>query len=182
MATYISMLRGINVSGQKKINMQDLKGLYEELNFRNIKTYIQSGNVVFEAEEKLTLALLSILEQNLLEKYGFTVPVILKKANDLEAIITGNPFLYKEGIDTEKLHITFLQQSPLTENLDKISISDFKPDEYLIAEDVIYLYCPNGYGRTKLTNTFFENKLKVLATTRNWRTANELLKLARLSE
>jgi uncharacterized protein (DUF1697 family) len=174
MATFISLLRGINVSGQKKINMQELKALYEELSFRNVKTYIQSGNVVFEAGEKNTAKLAKIIEQGLLEKYAFQVSVIVRTDHELAATLADNPFLPKEDINESNFHVTFLQQLPLTENVKKLEAYNFEPDQFRLLDKVVYLFCPNGYGRTKLTNTFFENKLKVIATTRNWRTLKEL--------
>lgn len=179
MTTYVSMLRGINVSGQKKVNMQDLKLLYEELNLQNVRTYIQSGNVVFEAEEKDINDVSNIIEEKLFKKYNFEVPVIVKTAADMEAIIQGNTFLQRENIDQDKLHVTFLRHMPSSGNVEKLSASNYDQDEFIICANVIYLFCPNGYGRTKLTNSFFENKLKTIATTRNWRTVNELLKIAR---
>jgi uncharacterized protein (DUF1697 family) len=172
------MLRGINVSGQKMINMQDLQALYQELCFRSVTTYIQSGNVVFEAQEMETNKLSKLIKQKLFEKYTFEVPVFVKTVSDMESIISDNLFLQAVDTDKDALYVTFLQNTPLPAKVEQLVSSKFEPDAFRISGDVIYVCCPNGYGRTKLTNTFFENKLKVTATTRNWRTVNELLKIA----
>ena len=178
MNTVISILRGINVSGKNKIPMVELKAMYEGLKFKNITTYIQSGNVVFSAAESDTKALTKKIEQAILKKFGFNVPVIALTIDELQSAIKKNPFLKDKGIDTEKLHVTFLEDSPSADGLKKVMEYNYTPDKFIITGKEVYLHCPNGYGNTKLTNTFFENKLKVRATTRNWRTTNELLKIA----
>jgi uncharacterized protein (DUF1697 family) len=179
MTVYISILRGINVSGHKKVPMAELKVLYEELNFKNIRSYIQSGNVVFESKESENRVLAKKIEKKIAEKFKFDVPVIIRSEKEFNKAVVQNPFLKEKNIDPEKLHITFLEEMPQQELSDKISMLDFKNDRFIILGTEIYLYCPDGYGNTKLTNTFFENKLKVTATTRNWRTANMLLDMAK---
>jgi uncharacterized protein (DUF1697 family) len=178
MNSVISILRGINVGGQKKIPMKELKSLFEGLKFRNINTYIQSGNVIFSTDETNFKILSKKIEQKILERFNFEVPVVLRTAEELQTAIINNPFLKKKNIETDKLHLTFLSDIPQEENLVKIKEHQFMPDEFTINGKEVYVFCPNGYGKTKLTNTFFENKLKVTATTRNWRTVNELLKIA----
>lgn len=175
MATYLSILRGINVSGQKKVPMAELKSLYEELNLKDISTYIQSGNVIFRTESIKDLS--QRIEQKILAKYNFNVPVIIRTIDEMQSVIKGTPFIKEKNIDLEKLHVTYLAENPKQENIDKLNTYNYQPDRFLILGKEIYLYCPNGYGRTKLTTDFFENKLKVTATTRNWRTTNELFKI-----
>lgn len=178
MESYIAILRGINVSGQKKIKMEDLRQLLAGLNFHNIRTYIQSGNVIFEHEKSDPLELAKQIEHKIFDKYGFEVPVIVKTATELEHILHNNPFLKGRKEDESRLHVTFLAEEPGQELLNKIKGTDYKPDEFIISDQAIYLFCPNGYGRTKLTNNFFENKLQVTATTRNWKTVNKLVGIA----
>lgn len=195
MKTYISILRGINVSGQKKILMADLKKLYESLGFINVQTYIQSGNIIFDYQNKknnnnnneITLA---EIQQNIslqiadkiAEQYDFQVPVIIRNVEEMESCIKNNPFVGKYA-DLDKFHVSFLSQIPTESNIDKLNDKAkegyFGDDEYLILGKEVYLYCPNGYGITKLSNNFLENKLKVIATTRNWKTVNELLRIAK---
>jgi uncharacterized protein (DUF1697 family) len=182
MTTFISMLRGINVSGQKQIRMADLKALYEGLGFGNVFTYIQSGNVIFNTDLNITAQKLSAKIANaILEKYGFNVPVIIRTAHEIREVITANPFQQLKGHLPEKLYVTFLEEKPQSAIIEKINHFDFLPDKFIIIESEIYLDCAAGYGTTKLSNTFFENKLKVRATTRNWNTVNKLLELATYS-
>lgn len=174
MATYISLLRGINVSGQRKIKMDDLKILFESLNFKNVRTYIQSGNVVFEDNNTDYGLLYKIIEDKILKEFGLEVPVIMRNQDQLKVILRDNPFLTRGNIEKSALYVTFLQDYPNDGVLDKINAVSFAPDEFRLIGKEVYLFCPNGYGRTKLNNSFFENKLKLKATTRNWRTINEL--------
>ena len=177
MNTYISLLRGINVNGQRKIQMKDLAELYALLGFEKIVTYVQSGNVVFSSKLNTISKLAQIIEKGIEDKFGYVVPVKVMEQNELQKIISGNPFLKVKGIDITKLHVTFLSSAPTKENLKKIISADDDNDKMVIAGKEIYLLCPNGYGRTKLTNSFFENKLKTKATTRNWKTVNALMEL-----
>jgi uncharacterized protein (DUF1697 family) len=179
MQTIISILRGINVGGKNKIPMVELKALYEKAGFKNIITYIQSGNVVFSAKEDASKNLEDKIKQLILKRWGFNVPVIVRSTDEMQSVVDRNPFIKMKVIDLEKLHVTFLSENPTNENLEKIKAYQYKPDEYIIDEREVYLSCPDGYGNTKLSNTFFENKLKVTATTRNWRTVNELLRIGK---
>lgn len=178
METYIAILRGINVSGQKIIKMAALKDAFEASGFRNVLTYIQSGNIIFRSEGKKEDVLALKIRKLITDKFGFEVPVIIRRSTDLAGIITSNPFLKEKGIREDKLHVTFLSEvleNKRKQELEKIS---FGNELFFISGKEIYLYCPNGYGNTKLSNNFFENKLKLTATTRNWATVNKLLHLA----
>ncbi|MFI5154100.1 MAG: DUF1697 domain-containing protein [Chitinophagales bacterium] len=179
MTTYISILRGINVSGQKKIKMVELKKMYVQLGLKNVITYIQSGNVIFQADgESPEPALAEKIQKGILKKFKFEVPVILRTMEEWKRIIATNPLVLEKGIDLERLHVTFLSALPEKSRHSAIEPINYPPDRFLIYGKEIYLHCPNGYGISKLSNNFFENKLKVTATTRNWRTVNELLNLA----
>jgi uncharacterized protein (DUF1697 family) len=177
MKTYISILRGINVSGQKMIKMNDLRVLYEELKFKNVRTYIQSGNVIFESASKDAKELCRQIEQKISEKYNFAVPVIIRTVAEIDSILSSNPFLNSN--EAERLYVTLLAEEPEEVNRDKTNELNYEPDKFFIAAKDVYLLCANGYGNTKLSNNLFEKKLKVTATTRNWRTMNELSKLAK---
>lgn len=179
MNTFISILRGINVSGHKKIEMAGLKALYEALGFKEVVTFIQSGNVVFKtSSNESDNDLEKKIEEAILAKYAFEVPVIIRTADELKRIISLNPFINEPGIDVEKLHITFLSEEPTQLKVESIKNVDFSPDRFKIVDTEIFIYCPNGYGNTKLSNNFFEAKLKVTATTRNLKTTGKLLELA----
>ena len=175
MQNFISILRGINVGGQKKILMSDLKVLYQSLQFKDVETYIQSGNVVFKSDTKFSdTEMAKEIEKAIEKKYGFQVPVIIRRKKELQNIISDNPFLKDKNIDTKKLHVTFLSNLPDKTNIESIGNIDFLPDQFIIKGKEIYLHIPESYGETKLSNNFFEKKLKVSATTRNWNTVNKL--------
>lgn len=179
MTTYISILRGINVSGQKSIRMIDLKALYESLGFTNVITYIQSGNVIFKTSSELNSnELAQKIEQAILKKYNFEVPVIIRSVKEWNIVTKNNPFI-APTIEEGKLYVTFLNREPDKILLDSINKLDFTPEQFKITGKEIYLYCPNGYGNTKLSNNFFEKKLKTQATTRNWNTVLKLLELTK---
>jgi len=177
METYISILRGINV-GNKQVNMKELKALFEGLGFERVQTYIQSGNVIFQKEKTSELDLVGQLEKAISSKFGFDVPVIVRDTKEWEKTVNNNPFLKEKDIKTDKLHVTFLSEEPEKSNLDKANSYNYEPDRFIIIGKDVYVYCPNGYGITKINNAFFESKLKVSATTRNWKTVNELYKLS----
>ena len=174
MGNFIALLRGINVSGQKQIKMADLKTSFEVLGSSNVQTYIQSGNVVFSYNNSQTKNLEKLIEKKILEDYGFQVPTIVLKSEEWNTIMHSNPFLKESGNKTEKLYLTILSEEPSDENLKQLHRDEFAPDAFVIDGKNIYLYLPNGYGRTKLNNNYFENKLKVTATTRNWKTVKKL--------
>ena len=172
------MLRGINVSGQNKIRMMELKSLYESLGLINVKTYVQSGNVVFENTERDASELAVSIEAQIERSFGYVVSVFFRSANDFQRITGGNPFLNGRHEDPDKLHVTFLYNSPSKSQLSNLDISPHVTDEFFIGDKEIFLFCPNGYGKTKLSNTFFEKKLNMPATTRNWKTVNALHDMA----
>jgi len=180
MGIYICILRGINVSGHKLIKMDALKKLFEDLKFQHVRTYIQSGNVIFESKKVDTKILENKIEKQILKTFGFEVPVLVKEKDELKKVIDHNPFLKNRNEDISKLHVTFLSSEPDTANISKLSDIKFNNDEFMIIGTAVYLFCPDGYGNTKLSNNFFESKLKVSATTRNWKTIIELNKLADL--
>lgn len=179
MNTHISILRGINVSGQKKIKMADLNVLYQNLGFQDVQTYIQSGNVVFKSKDSDKSVIKNKIESKIREQYGFIAPVQILEFEELNETFLNNPFVNKRNEDTSKLHVTFLEEAPQNEFLISILNVNSASDEFFIYRKVIYLFCPNGYGRAKLNNTFFEKRLKTIATTRNWKTISKLIELSK---
>ncbi len=179
MTTFISMLRGINVGGAKKVAMADLKAVYQSLGFENVVTYLQSGNVVFDSREGDRPGTAARIEAGIQERFRFDLPVFVREAVDFQRIVDGNRFITQKNADPAKLHVTFLYRAPDQGLLESLKVPAGETDEFITGQDEIFLHCPNGYGRTKLSNQFFESKLKVPATTRNWNTVLALLKLAR---
>ncbi|NQU33219.1 MAG: DUF1697 domain-containing protein [Bacteroidetes bacterium] len=178
MTTYISVLRGINVGGKRKILMADLKKLYLSLGFQNITTYIQSGNVIFDYPTSTDNENFeNNIQEAILQLYGFDVPVIIRKSEELQQIFNSNPFIKTEDFDINKLHLTFLKKKPEKENIDGLALIDTSPGKYQIIDKDIYIYCNGRTIDSKLTNKLFENKLKVRATNRNWNTVTKLHEL-----
>ncbi|NUM49732.1 MAG: DUF1697 domain-containing protein [Flavobacteriales bacterium] len=178
MTTYISILRGINVSGQKLIKMDRLRELYQNIGFNNVTTYVQSGNVVFQSNNSDVGNLKQKISQQIQKNFEFEVPVIVLTINELSLIINNNPFKNNLKKEHTHLYVTFLSSKPKYCEKEIIESKIQKEEEICFSEKAIYLYCPNGYGRTKLNNNFLEATLKVVATTRNWKTTNELFKMA----
>ncbi len=179
MNVYISLLRGINVTGYNLIKMDALRKSFESLGFRDIKTYLQSGNVVFACNGADPVELARAIRERVADDAGIDVPVLVLPVGKLERIIDGNPLACDPGKDKAFLHVTFLAGKPGTYDLKAIEDKRMEGEAFVITGDAVYLYLPHGYGSTKLGNGFLEAKLKVTATTRNWKTTNELLRLAK---
>ena len=171
------MLRGINVSGQKKIKMDDLRAVYESLHFDDVRTYIQSGNVIFKCSFSNIIELTNTIEKKLEAVFGFSVSVIIRTKDEIKKVLESNPFLKNGKHDITKLYVTLLSATPSPADVDSIHQITFEPEKAIVGEREVYLFCPNGYGKSKITNSFLEKKLGVYATTRNWRTVNMLYEL-----
>lgn len=176
---YISILRGINVSGQKKIKMAALKALYEAQGFESVTTYIQSGNVIFESMGTNRDDLKKAIENAIEQKYLFHVPVDIRSNQELKTVVDNCP--YEEAKAEEngtKVLVTFLKSTPEQQKQKLLQEYVKSPERLTIQGSEVYLYCPNGYGKSKLTNTFLESKLGVSATTRNWKSVKALYELS----
>lgn len=178
MKTYIAFLRGINVSGKKKVPMQSLRSLCTGLGFQKVQTYIQSGNIVFEYQETDAISLEIVLTDAINKEYGFEVPVLVKTVSQIKAIVAQNSFNDEEDIKLNKIYFVLLYQSATHELVIKFKSESFENEEFHLGENCIYLKCNLGYGKAKLNNNLIERKLKVAATTRNYRTLNKLIDLA----
>jgi uncharacterized protein (DUF1697 family) len=176
MTTYVAILRGINVSGHKIIRMERLRAVIGELGFAQVKTYVQSGNVIFETD-KPSAGLAVKIERKIFEEFGFDVPVLTKSSKELKDIIKRNLLAKDPAIDQAKLHVTFLSDDPPRNALELLQPLAEGAEQVHLAGRAVYLYCPNGYGNTRLTNTAIEKKLSCRATTRNWATTNKLLEM-----
>ena len=176
--TYLALLRGINVSGQKKIKMTDLKKLFEDAGFTNVQTYIQSGNVIFDSKSSDLNSIKKKIGMNIKSEYRFDVETITTTNDELNYVINHNPFV-KEEKDVERLYVTFLAGKPAPLNIANLKENNYLPEEYVVEGSCVYLFLPDGYGKAKLNNNFLENKLKVFATTRNWKTVNALYELSK---
>ena len=182
MARHFAILRGINVGGKRKILMADLKALFIKLGFTNVQTYIQSGNVLFDYQGE---AVLSELEQQvktaITSTFSYDVPVIIRTIASLKDAVAKNPFYSGPDSDIGQLHLTFLQQEPDSSLIETVKTFDYPPDKFELIGTDIFLYCEGKYHKTKYSNNFFERKLKVNATTRNWKTVLKLIELGTIS-
>ena len=176
MTRYVAFLRGINVSGQKLIKMEELRKHFEIPGFKNVVTYIQSGNVLFDAKETDTTKLRNKIEKQLAAKLGYEVAVLVRSIDEIKQAIERNPFSGIETDSTQKVYVTFLSGAPdssLHAALDKYKSEN---EEFRILEREVYLLLAS-YGNTKLSNALIEKKLGLCATTRNWATLNKILEL-----
>jgi uncharacterized protein (DUF1697 family) len=175
---YIAVLRGINVSGKNMIKMPLLIKTVERMGLAKVRSYIQSGNLVFNLNAEEFSGVGERITTAIKEDFTCDVPVLVFEAAAFQKARDNNPFLHREGIDPARLHLTFLSAEPNTERVCAIDPEKYAPDTFILIGTIIYVYCPGGYGKTKLTNNFFESKYKVMATTRNWNTVNKLVEMA----
>jgi uncharacterized protein (DUF1697 family) len=175
---YISLLRGINLGPHNRISMDQLKTSLTALGFKQVQTYIQSGNAIFKAAIRSSSELSNRIEKKILTEFGLSITVLSRTPDEIAQAIKGNPFLNEKRIDPSKLHVTFLSQAPVPSSLKKLDPLALAGDEFRHAGREIYLLCPTGYGRTKLSNNALEKALSVRATTRNWKTVNQLYQIA----
>jgi len=178
MSNYVSLLRGINVGGHNKILMAELRAVYAQLGLDPVRTYIQSGNVVFGGGKGSASAMARTLEKAITDAFGFEVPVVIRTSAEMERVVAGNPFL-AEGADPSTLSVAFLGSAPSESAAAAMAAYTVGPDELRVVGLEAYLHYPEGQARTKLTPTFMERSLGVIGTTRNWRTVNTLLDMAR---
>ncbi|HXQ61408.1 MAG TPA: DUF1697 domain-containing protein [Acidimicrobiales bacterium] len=176
MTTYVAMLRGINVSGRNTLSMDDLRAVIVDAGGTDVRTYIQSGNAVFRSRSSSS-AVEKALESRLHGALGTRIPVLVRTRDELGGVMGANPFVLR-GEDPKLLHVTFLDASPDPSVAAAARAKAADSDEHQVIGREVYLFCPNGYGRTTLTNTFFERRFDRQATTRNWRTVTTLVEMA----
>ena len=174
MKRYVALLRGINLGARNKIAMADLRDLFQALEAEDVTTYLQSGNVAF-ASRSGRAELSRQIERRIAQDLGLDIKVLLRTDGELAKLVAANPFATQT--DPVKLHVTFLADAPAAARVRALDGQRFEPDEFRIAGPHVYLHTPQGYGRTKLNNTYFEKHLGVAATTRNWRTVTNLAEL-----
>ncbi|MEN8790450.1 MAG: DUF1697 domain-containing protein [Flavobacteriaceae bacterium] len=179
MPVYIALLRGINVGGHKKIIMADLRNHFLKWGFKDVKTYIQSGNIIFTSEETKVEELSGRIRNGILNAYGFEIQVWVCERTKLNRIVGQNP--YENANDAgQKVYFIFMTSSPDAELAARLQSVEFDNEEFTITRDCIFLYCKNGYGKAKCSSGFFETGLKVKTTARNNRTVNKLIELSGL--
>jgi uncharacterized protein (DUF1697 family) len=175
---HVALLRGINVGGKHLLPMKDLAAMFSDAGCREVSTYIQSGNVVFQAEPALVLRLPSLIGRAVQARFGFEAPILTRSVTELGVIAGRNPYLAR-GADLKALHVAFLMDHPNRADLAALDPHRSPPDEFTVRGREIYVHCPNGMGRSKLTAQYFDSTLKTTSTARNWNTVLKLLELAR---
>lgn len=175
MTTYVALLRGINVGGHRRVGMGPLRGLFESIGHGDVVTYIQSGNVVFDSPVSDPRGLADEIELRILEEFGFGVDVVVRAADQMAAIVSGNPFL-AGAPDRKGLHVAFARDpiEPVDSSIDR----RHAPDEFSVASSVVYLHTPVGFGTSRLTDAFLKRIAGSLVTTRNWNTVTKLADLS----
>lgn len=170
MNTCIALLRGINVSGKNLIKMEALRASLEAIGFKNVRSYVQSGNLLFESPEQDMHLLERQITDRIQSDFACTVPVLVLSSKAFVDILAANPFAGHPEKDTAYMHITFLAQTPQLFADDALQAKAAAGEVFHCSPRAVYLYCPGGYGNTRLNNNLIENKLKVSASTRNWKT------------
>ena len=175
--TFIVLLRGVNVGGANSFSTKDFVGVLETMGLRNIKTYIQSGNAVFQAETKDTAGLSKKIKTAIQRKHAFAPDVSVLRLDEFEHAVASNPY---RGADSnpKALHLMFLASAP--RNVELAAFEKYRAggEEFSLKKQVFYFWAPDGIGRSKLFSRI-EKLLGVTGTARNWRTAGKLLELAR---
>lgn len=177
MQTYIALFRGINVGGRNSIKMADLRSLLEDLGLKDVRSYIQSGNVVFRSEETAARILSEKIRNAIGENYELTPDVMIIRDAEFEKVLAENPFPEAES-DASKLHIGFLEAEPEEPNLDGLQELKKDTEQYELKSQAFYLYAPDGIGRSKLYAKA-EKLIGVSMTSRNWRTVKKIQEMAR---
>lgn len=175
MQTYIALFRAINVLGKNLLPMKDLKSILEKLGVEEIKTYIQSGNVVFNYTGSDITDLSKKITAAIKRNHSFEPNVILLKKKDIQKAVANNPFP-QVGDNHKTLHVYFLESKPTNPNLEKMLEIKSDMEQYEIIDKFFYLYTPGGFGKSKLADRA-EKLLGVSATARNWRTVNKILEM-----
>jgi uncharacterized protein (DUF1697 family) len=173
----VSLFRGINVGGNQIVRMDALRDLHQSLGLQEVTTYIQSGNVVFTSENSEVTQIQRDIEEGFAQKFGFPVKVMVRTAAELNVIIENNPFQNQPMRESNRVIAMFLASDPINKALEDIQKTYTGPEEIHIIGKQAYIYYPNGMGRSKLTNTFLEKKLKTAGTARNWNTVLRLQKM-----
>ena len=174
MTTCVSLFRGINVGGNRIVPMNELKSLHEALGFRDVITYIQSGNVVFTSDETDPARLAQQIEESFAQKFGFRSQVMVRTSAELEEIIASNPFQKQPQKESKWVLVLFLATHPESTALEDLKKSYSGPEEMYLTDQELFVYYSGGVGRSKLTLPLIEKKLKTVGTGRNWNTVLRL--------
>jgi uncharacterized protein (DUF1697 family) len=175
---YVALLRSVNVAGHGRIAMNELRDSFAALNYTDVVTYIQTGNVLFDAPSRSEPAIVNAIEERMSADFGDAPAVILRTVPALLRVGSSSPFA-KTGANPGRHHVTFLAAAPPTHAVSSLALPESGRDELVVDGREVYVHTPDGYANSKLTGTFLERRLGVLSTTRNWNTVTKLCELAR---
>jgi uncharacterized protein (DUF1697 family) len=178
MPVLISMLRAINLPNHNKIKMETLRELYSSLKFENPQTYLQSGNVIFKTSERNLAVVAKRIQQAIEKKFACRTEVILRTTAELRSVVSKNPFAKRNGIESNKLLVTFLAADPGNEARENLCKHRFEPEEVHVADRELYIYFPNGMGKSKLPWARIDKILQTPGTGRNWNSVTNMLEIA----
>ena len=176
LSTHVALMRGINVGGKNMLPMKNLAEMFREVGCTDVRTYIQSGNVIFDVLPALVKTISGHITNRIEELFGLRIPVILRTAGEMATTSRNNPYM-KTGTDEKLLYVFFLAHLPARENVSKLDPGRSVPDSFSVHDREIYVNLPNGAARTKLTNAWFDTKLATTSTARNWRTVLTLTQM-----
>lgn len=176
MATHVALLRGINVGGKNILPMKDLAEIFLKAGCTEVRTFIQSGNVLFNAPAKVAKQIARTMPEQIEKRFGHRPPFVIRTAEQLAVAAANNPFL-QGGAAEDKVHVMFLADAPDAARVKGLDPARSSPDAFAVRGADIYLFLPNGGGRSKLTNAYFDSKLATVSTIRNWRTVTTLLEM-----
>lgn len=171
---YVVLLRGVNVGGSNKLPMKSLAALVEACGAQEVRTYIQSGNVVLRATPAVVKTLPARIEAAILEQHGFNAPTVMRSGAALQKILEENPYT-KEGVEEEAQLILFLRERRSKQAVATLDPGRWLPDRFVVAGQEVYAHYPQGIGKSKMTNAYFDSRLNTLSTGRNLRTLRQLL-------
>jgi uncharacterized protein (DUF1697 family) len=173
---YVALLRGVNVGGKNKLPMKDLAEMFVAAGCKDVRTYIQSGNVVFSASTALVKKLPDAITKAIEKKFSYKIPVVIRSGEEVANAVRENPFV-KKATDVKLLYVSFLAHQPAVEAITGLDTARSAPDAFHVIGREIYLHLPTGAAKTKLTNAYFDSRLKTISTVRNWNTVLTLLEL-----
>ena len=178
MPVMISMLRGVNLGPHNRIKMDALRAVYASLGLEDPRTYVQSGNVIFRTKEKNTQKLATTIQEAIEKKFKCRPAVILRTTDELRQTIAASPFSGRSKLEPGKILVTFLAETPSADATSKLDAFQSYPEEVHLNGREMFIYFPNGAGRSKLPWSQVEKLLKVTGTARNWNTVLAMLEIA----
>ena len=174
---YVALFRGINVGGHNKIKMDELRAMFSELGFENVKSYIASGNVAFDTKKKNDSSLSTAISKAVKENFALDIEVMVRSQTDVESVLSSNPFEKEHDDDHTKLFVVFLKSPLSAANAELLVSHNNENEKFVVAGSEVYALSKKGFMKSILAKKYIDNKLKTPATARNWRTVGKIAEL-----